>query len=397
MDRDLGSGPRADLKEAAPIAPLSGSWKLCRIAGIPVYVHWTFLILLAWVFFGHVMAGQDLPTSLRGVVFVLAIFGCVVLHEMGHALTARRFGVPTSDITLLPIGGVARLREIPDKPAQELLIAIAGPAVNLLLVLALYLAGVRVPRATSDAQLLFRGGLLPSLLFVNLFLMLFNLLPAFPMDGGRVLRALLAMAMDYGRATQIAARIGRLMAVLFGLLGLSAGNPMLVLIAIFVWLGAEAEAMQVQERWLLRAAHVRDAMRTEFHILSPFQSLSEAAELLIAGPQRAFPVVENRRVLGVLTHDAVVSGLMRAGGDARIGELDLAPAPTVGADTPLLPALGRLRESGAPCLLVQDRDETAGLLTSESVGEYVLIQTARSAGPHSESETAPSGALLEQR
>ncbi len=224
---------------------MSWSWKIARVAGIPIYIHWTFLILIAWLVYGHWSQGHDLATTVEGVGFVLSIFGCVVLHELGHALTARQFGVTTSDITLLPIGGVARLQRIPEHPSQELLVALAGPAVNVVIAGTLYLAGVRLNVDANQADVLLRAGFWPKLMLVNIFLVLFNLLPAFPMDGGRVLRALLAMRLEYSRATRIAASVGQMMAILFFFLGLPPGNPFLMLIAVFVWIGAEAEARQV--------------------------------------------------------------------------------------------------------------------------------------------------------
>src|SRR3954453_3020834 len=230
---------------------MSWSWKLCRVAGIPIYVHWTFVILIAWVVIGSWLQSNDAIKALEGGGFVLALFGCVVLHELGHALAARRYGVPTADITLLPIGGVARLQRIPEHPTQELVVALAGPAVNVAIVAVLLMAGVRPRVDPSDGEFLVRAQFLPKLLVVNTFLVLFNLLPAFPMDGGRVLRALLAMRLEYGRATRMAASVGQFMAILFGFLGL-AGNPMLLLIALFVWIGAESEAQMVQEGAPLR-------------------------------------------------------------------------------------------------------------------------------------------------
>jgi Zn-dependent protease len=356
---------------------MSWSFRLGRIAGIPVYVHWTFLILLGWIAFGHWQQGHDLATTLEGVGFVLAIFGCVVLHELGHALAARRYGVPTADITLLPIGGVARLQRIPEKPAQEFVVAIAGPLVNVAIVAILWMAGVRLSAEAGDPEFLLRENFLTRLMVVNVFLVLFNLLPAFPMDGGRVLRALLAMTMDYGRATRVAASVGQFMAILFGFLGLS-GNPILLLIALFVWIGAEAEARQVQERIVLKNVPVREAMLTEFAVLSPRDTLGRAAELLLAGSQQEFPVLDEGGPRGVLTRAALLAGLAQEGRDGLVGSAPLAELGQIDAASPLVPAVARLREQGEPCLQVVDRGEPVGLLTLENIGEYLMVRTALS-------------------
>jgi Zn-dependent protease len=355
---------------------MSWSWKICRLAGIPIYIHWTFLILIAWVIYGHWAAGNDLATTAEGVGFVLSIFACVVFHELGHALAARRYGVPTADITLLPIGGVARLQRIPEHPAEELVVAIAGPLVNVVIVVALLVAGVRAPEMNNDPQFLVQGQFLQKLLYVNVFLVLFNMLPAFPMDGGRVLRALLAFRMEYTRATQLAARIGQFMAILFGYLGLTSGNPMLLLIALFVWIGAEGEARQVQERLTLRDIPIRDAMLTEYRTLAPSDTLGHAAELLLAGTQQDFPVLGEGQEDRVLTRDALFAGLARGGREALVGDAPLLNLGRVEIREPLAPAVARLRDGSEPCLEVTDQGRPVGLLTLENIGEFLMVQTA---------------------
>ncbi len=357
---------------------MSWSWKLGRIAGIPVYVHWTFSILIAWVIINSWLHTGSVPAVLIAVIFIIAVFACIVFHELGHALTARRFGVGTSDITLLPIGGVARLQRIPERPSQELLIALAGPAVNVVIVAVLLLIGVRLPSAAAVGGDMSVAEFFPILMAFNGFMVVFNMLPAFPMDGGRVLRALLAMRLPYARATRLAASVGQMMAIGFGLLGLTSGNPFLLLIAFFVWIGAEGEAVQVEQRVLLKDVPVRAAMLTEFKTVGAHDTLGQAADLLLAGSQQDFPVVspDGRALQGLLTRSDLMAGLARGGREAPVADCMKAEIPSVEADSSLSEAIPRLRAGDGPCLQVVDRGRPAGLLTLENVGEYLMVRAA---------------------
>ena len=239
------------------------SWKIGELAGIGIYVHATFWLLILFILYGNWRQGQNLSTALSGVVFVLAIFGCIVLHELGHALTARKYGIRTRDITLLPIGGLARLERMPDDPRQELWVALAGPAVNVVIAAALFLLVTAGGMQPDIADFKWTGGdFLNKLMAVNIWLVGFNLLPAFPMDGGRVLRALLAQRMEYVQATRLAARIGQGMAYIFGLLGLFT-DPFLLFIALFVWMGAEQEAAAAHVHNSLGSIPVKRVMLTD--------------------------------------------------------------------------------------------------------------------------------------
>ncbi len=222
------------------------SFKIGRFAGIDVFMHFTFILLISWVALVHWRQGQSLTAAMAGVFFILTVFMCVVLHEFGHAMMARRYGIKTRDIILLPIGGVARLEKLPTNPIQEMWVALAGPAVNVVIAFALFVY-FRVTASLEPLQTLTitTGPFLERILAVNIFMLVFNMIPAFPMDGGRVLRALLATRQEYGRATQIAATIGQGIAVLFGFVGMFY-DPFLLFIALFVWIGAAQEASIAQ-------------------------------------------------------------------------------------------------------------------------------------------------------
>jgi Zn-dependent protease len=351
------------------------SIKIGSIAGTQLYLHWTFVLFLVWVFVAHLGAGRGLGAALNGVAFLAAIFGCVFLHEMGHALAARGYGIPTRDITLLPIGGLARLERIPEKPTQELWVALAGPAVNVLIAGLLF-----VPVALSGSKEVFAptlegGNFLARLLWVNVLLVAFNLLPAFPMDGGRVLRALLAMRLDRRRATQIAAGVGQAMAILFGVLGLFY-NPMLLFIALFVFLGAQEEAHQAQVNTAIKDLVVADAMMTRFRTLTTADSLGTAARELLAGSQEDFPVLADGQIVGVLRRKDLVKGLSESGPDGRVVDAMCAECSSVNAGDSLEGALAGLRTSQCASVPVLRDRALVGLLTLENISELLMVNSA---------------------
>lgn len=354
---------------------MSWSFRLARIAGIDVHVHVTFLMIVAWIALLHWNQSQSLAAVAEGVAYILALFACVVAHEYGHALTARRYGIRTLDITLLPIGGLARLERMPDQPRQELWVALAGPAVNV--VIAAALAGWLVATGWQDGASLgvTSGGLVPRVMVANIFLVAFNLLPAFPMDGGRALRALLATRLDYAEATRLAASIGQGMAMLFGFLGLF-GNPFLIFIALFVWIGAGQEASAVQMKSALAGVAVRGAMLTHFRTLRPDQTLGDAVDQLLAGSQQDFPIVEDGVVSGMLSRADLIAALGAAGRDAPIGPHVRRGCPSAEADELLEPVLARLQGQACHTLPVLDRGALVGLVTMENVGELLLVQAA---------------------
>ncbi|HJQ19599.1 MAG TPA: site-2 protease family protein [Gemmatimonadaceae bacterium] len=360
------------------------SWRLGRLAGIALYVHATFLLLLAWVAIGEFQTSHEVGAAASGVAFVIAIFACVVLHELGHALAARRYGIRTRDITLLPIGGVARLERMPREPKEELVVAFAGPAVNVAIAGLLYLwlaISGGVPTFVDNASL---GGAFlqrtfaARLLAVNLWLVLFNLIPAFPMDGGRVLRALLAMrGGDYTQATERAARVGRFFALVFGIVGLFVvGNPFLVFIALFVWLGAAGEAAAAQTEAFLDGIPVQRMMITDVHTLAPEDPLSRAVNYILDGFQQDFPVVSDGRVEGMLTRSAMLRALTEHGPDAQVGSVMTREFLQAQPDEMADEVLARLKACGCHSLPVVHNGELLGVLTMDNVGEYVMVRAA---------------------
>ena len=353
------------------------SWTVGRIGGVDLRIHATFVLLLAWLAMAQYHATGSGAAAARGVLFTVAIFASVVLHELGHARAARRYGVATRDITLLPIGGVARLESMPEKPAHELAIALAGPAVTAALALALYVAAraLDIPLADPEETMALTGAFVVQLLWANVVLLGFNLLPAFPMDGGRVLRAALATRMTYQRATGIAARVGRTFALLFGAFGLLS-DPILVLIALFVWLSAAGEAAAVQLKTSLEGVPVERAMIRDIRTLQPDDTLDTALAHVLAGFQQDFPVIDGGRVVGILTRAGLLRGLALGGREARVADAMDRSFRTAQADEPLERAMQRMEGKRYSTLPVIGDGELQGVLTTENVGEYVAIDTA---------------------
>lgn len=352
------------------------SWKIGRFAGIDVYVHATFFLLILWVVVLHWLEARNAQSVASGVLFILALFACVVLHEFGHALTARRYGITTRDITLLPIGGVSRFERMPDKPWQEFWVAIAGPLVNVAIAVAIYLALFLTNGFKPLTKLsITNGPFLERMLVANVALAVFNVIPAFPMDGGRVLRALLATRMDHVRATQAAAAVGQALALVFGLVGLFR-DPFLVFIALFVWIGAAHEAQSVQIKEAFSGIPIRVAMQTQFHTLTTNQTLGDAMKLMLEGSQHDFPVVWGDRVMGILTRSNLVAGLSQYGPDQFVTTVMEREFHTAESNEMLEAVLQRLAASHLRVMPVIDDGNLVGLVTADNLGEYLMVQNA---------------------
>jgi Zn-dependent protease len=351
---------------------MKSSINLGKVFGIDLKVNITFLFLLLWVAFSSLMTGATPQAAISEVLFIIALFMIVILHELGHALTARKFGINTRDITLLPIGGVARLEKMPEDPKQELLVAIAGPAVNLVLAALLVFALLGFGFFNQPISLtMVESNLWVRLLTANLTLFLFNLIPAFPMDGGRVLRSLLSLRMDSVKATKIAANIGKGAAVILGIAGLLV-NPWLVITAIFIWIGASSEsnATLLQER--VKGFEVQDAMISKFYQAEGNQSLGSVMGLSIQTGQQTIPVTSNGHFLGIIERQDLQNAIQRYG--------DRAPAyAAIGSEPKGLEPTDSLKDalqkfSEHRVLPVIENGLLIGLLTPESIQQRLWME-----------------------
>lgn len=353
---------------------MGGSFAIGRLSGIPIRIHVTFVLFIVWLFASYWKQG-GVAVAASAIVYILLLFGCVVLHEFGHILTARRFGAETVDVVLLPIGGVARMKNIPERPGQELAVAIAGPIVNLVI------AGVLLSLVGSEelTRELSNPGqsmaIVPQLAAANLFLALFNLIPAFPMDGGRVLRALFAYRLGRTAATALATRIGHVLAIGFGIFGFMTGNPLLILVAAFVYFGASAENRDTRIKDVARHVPVADVMITRFATVPIEGRIADATDLLIHSTQHDIPVIDGvGKVIGLLTRNQVLRTLRERGHDAAIADAIHSEVPTVPVHAMLDAAVRLMDDAGTPAVVVVDSaGHPVGLVSLEHLGQRLML------------------------
>lgn len=351
------------------------SFTIGSFKGTAVRIHITFILFLIWIGFSAYQRGGAIAAR-DSVLFIVAIFACVILHEFGHILTARRFGVTAPEVTLLPIGGVASIDKMPDQPRQELLIALAGPAVNVVIATLLFLIAGAVDPITlahvDDPHV----SLVERLAMTNVFLAVFNMIPAFPMDGGRVLRAAVAMWLGWEKATRFAAQIGQIFAFVLGFLGLF-GNPLLIFIAIFVYMAAAGEAEMTIANSATRGVRVEDAMETRIATIDRSATIREAVDTLLATSQDEFPVTNGiGKLVGVLARADIIEALKNGDENAPIAPFARTEIQTIPSGASLDTALKQL-SSGASLGVVDEEGSLLGLVTRQSIAEVMLIKSAR--------------------
>ncbi len=354
-------------------ARTAGTVKAFRLFGVPVRLHFTFILLVVF------LTVSVLGNAQSNAAYVIFLFGgllSVLLHEMGHAVVAAQFGVRTTEIVMFPIGGLSRM-ERPLRPTAEICVSLAGPLVNLLLATGIFFYMVSNHEATpirlADFLKPHTASVMALLLYGNVLLAVFNLLPAFPMDGGRVLRALLSYIRPEDEATRIAAWMGRMLAIAMGLYGLVAAQFLLVFFAFFIYLGAAQESVAALGRTLTHGIPVRAAMITEFHTLEHGNTIRDAANLLLSTSQQDFPVTHGDQVVGLLGRNLLLKAIASEGPDAYVaGVMDreyvsFEPDQDLAAVLPMMAQAGR-------CALVMDGGRLAGLLTTDNLSEFLLLR-----------------------
>lgn len=348
-----------------------------KIFGIKVFIHWTFIFLIAWILVNNFREGNTIANGVYTIAFVLAVFGCVTLHELGHALAAKYFKYHTKDITILPIGGMARMDEIPENPNHELAVAFAGPMVNILIAIFLYPLVVWFGSIPTFFSILFNSGdtFIFSLLVVNIILATFNLIPAFPMDGGRAFRAVLSFFMDRVRATRIAARTGQVLAVAFFFIGILY-NPILALIGVFIFMMAQAENDLVKSRSILHDYTVRDVMMQKFYSLDVFDTIDDAVKGLLDVEATNFLVMEKGHVVGTLSRNAIIHALAEKGKESPVVFAMNTKIISLTPDLALDKIFSLFTQTGSSILPVFKGNILIGVVDMDNILELIMVKTA---------------------
>jgi Zn-dependent protease/predicted transcriptional regulator len=366
---------------------MKGSLKLGKIAGIGLFVHWTFSLLILFIVYTNYKAGQNSIQILWSVLFILCIFLTVFMHELGHALTAKKFGIKTKDITLLPIGGVAQLERLPEKPSEELMVAFAGPMVNIILALLTRLF-ISLPNTSEEMVAELENGVNAGNFFLNFYLVniilaFFNLIPAFPMDGGRVLRALLSYKLERHQATKIAARIGQALAIGFVLLGFYS-NPFLIFIGIFVFMGAQIESEYTESKYMLKGYKVRDVLMKQYPTIDYNETLETAVKLMLDSQNKHFLVTENGIPMGTLNREQIIAALAKKEGETRLSSIMDRELILLQADDLLEDIFELVYKNKSTLMLVIDDNQLIGTLDTENLLEFILINEVKANRAHVE-------------
>ena len=366
---------------------MKGSFKLGKIDDISVYIHWTFSLLILFIVYVNYKSGQNTTQILWSLLFIACIFLTVFLHELGHALTAKKFGIKTKDITLLPIGGLARLERLPEKPSEELMVAFAGPLVNIVLALGTSFF-ISLPNTSEEMLVQLANGVNANNFFLNFYLVnivlaIFNLIPAFPMDGGRVLRALLSYKLERHVATKIAARIGQILAVGFIFLGFFA-NPFLIFIGLFVFMGAQIESEYTESKYMLKGYKVRDVLMKQYPTIDYNETLETAVKLILDSQNKHFLVTQNGIPMGTLNREQIIEGLSKKEEEAELPSIIDKNLILLQADSLLEDVFELVYKHKSTLMLVMENNQLIGTLDTENLLEFILINEVKAKRAYAE-------------
>jgi Zn-dependent protease len=354
---------------------MRGSYKILNIRGISLHIHWTFLLLIGWVLLVNVNAGNNVEQISWSVLFLLAVFACITLHELGHALMAARFGIQAKEIVLLPIGGIASIEKFPDNPRQELAISIAGPLVNIAIAGLLWLLIPNLPLVENQPHLSIMHGhdFLYNLRIVNVALAVFNLIPAFPMDGGRILRALLGLKLNYIQATTIAATVGKIIAVLFIIAGIVLINPILPAIGIFIIFSAGAEEYYLRLKSLVKGIKLNEVLMYDYNSLQANMTVQEASNVLNNNHSKYFILMDGIDPAGTINRMEIIKALADMNYNEPVKNLVKEKLESLHGDKEVETVLEKLARNDERIFPVMDNSHFIGVVNLNHIIEYLLL------------------------
>lgn len=355
-----------------------GSFRIARIFGIDIDIHLTFFLLLAFFF---------VAMGMNGLILIVGVFFFVTMHELAHSLTALYFGIKVKRITLLPIGGVAAMSDAPKKPYQELLISAAGPLSNLLVVAVFYyplhvMLGkekLLYPLLVMTGQAPYSGefNVVAHIYWINLVLAVFNIIPAFPMDGGRVLRAVLSYRMGHREATLIAVKLGHIFALMFAYIGIMHGQIFLLLVAVFIYIAASSEGMQVDLQETIKKYSVQDVLSGDFVSITPETPLSAILETMLHRHQEDFPVMEGERLAGFVTKREIIRGIHEKSKETQAREIMRVDIPSVSPADDLYEVRTVMQKSASASLPVARDGRVVGIITADDISRIYMLESEK--------------------
>lgn len=359
---------------------MKGLLKLGTVVGIGIFIHWTFILLIAFVVFMNFKEGHNFIEAVWSVLFILCVFVTVLLHELGHALVAKKYDIKTRNITLLPIGGIANLERLPEKPSEELQVAIAGPIVNFVLA-AITQFFIVIPQDSEELLAQLSVGINAHNFFLNFYIVnitlgTFNLIPAFPMDGGRILRALLAFRLSRNAATLIAVRIGQFIAVGFIFIGILS-NPILILIGIFVVFSAQIEAESVNIKNSIKGYTVKDAIISRYQTIGADEKLKNAIAIMLNSEHKKFLVIQNRTIVGTLSKGQILNAFAEKGDEEYIYNVMDRNLSFIDLNTPLEKIIDRVYENKSNVFIAKENEQILGILDAAILSEFILIHSIK--------------------
>lgn len=358
---------------------MKNSLKLFTIKHTSIYLHWSFVLLIVLMLFVQSATGTAISEMLWSAIAVASLFLCVIFHELGHSLAATKYGIHTKSITLLPIGGIAAMEKMPEKPVPEIIVSAAGPVVNLLIAAILHPFISGYPpfwKATAVIGLVNMNNFLYYLYVINIILALFNLIPAFPMDGGRILRGILGLRMDAVRSTAIAAFIGRIIAGIFIIGGLIIFDIILIFIGFFIIVSGAGEEKLVYLKAAAKGLYLKDLAVNTYHSFSASMTISEAAEKMLLHQDKYFLVMENATITGLIERSTILRSISDGNHEKTVQQLMTTNVPELDEGSAIAEVIDKISDNKAAAFPVVSEGRITGIVNMQNIIEYLIVHDA---------------------